>query len=460
MKLPDESFLNKIPPQSVEAEQAVLGSILLDNDSLHQVVEILEVEDFYREAHRKIFASMLELYNKNEPSDLITLTESLNQKKQLEEVGGASYLSSLVDNIPTAANVLYYAKIVREKSVLRKTITAATEIITRGYENREDVDSLLDFAENRIFQISEYQIKPSFYPLREILKSSFLTIEKLYERRELITGVPSGFHDLDTLTSGFQDSDLIIIAGRPSMGKTSFALNIARNAAVEKNIPVAIFSLEMSKEQIALRMLCSEGKIDAHKLRGGFLSESDWPKLTRAAGILSEAPIFIDDSAGINVLEMRAKARRLKKDQKLGLIIVDYLQLMREKGGAESREQEISAISRSLKALAKELNIPVIALSQLNRRVEERQNKRPQLADLRESGAIEQDADVILFIYRDEIYNENSSDKGIAEVIIGKQRNGPSGRTVKLVFIDKYTLFENYAHGREEENKFSSLVDI
>jgi replicative DNA helicase len=460
MKAPqDDSLFTKIPPQSIEAEQAVLGAILLDNEAFHQIIEMLDGYDFYRDAHRKIFASMIELYNKNEPSDLITLTENLTQKKQLDDVGGASYLSSLVDNIPTAANVLHYAKIVREKSILRKTITAATEIVSRGYDNVEDIDNLLDFAENSIFRISEYQIKPSFYPLREILKSSFLTIEKLYERHELITGVPSGFHDLDALTSGFQDSDLIIIAGRPSMGKTSFALNIARNAAVEKNIPVAIFSLEMSKEQLAIRMLCSEGKIDAHKLRGGFLTESDWPKLTRAAGTLSEVPIFIDDSAGINVLEMRAKARRLKKDQKLGLIIVDYLQLMEKKGGAESREQEISSISRSLKGLAKELNIPVIALSQLNRKVEDRQNKRPQLADLRESGAIEQDADVIIFIYRDEVYNENSPDKGIAEIIIGKQRNGPIGFK-KLTFLDSFTKFEPFAYGREEENKISPLVDI
>jgi len=451
MKSQEFPFSTKVPPQNIEAEQAVLGAILLENEVLHQVIELIDVSDFYREAHRKIFASMIELYNKNEPSDLITLTDLLTQKKQLEEIGGPAYLSALVDNIPTSANVLHYAKIVREKSILRKTINAATEIINKAYEDSEEVDNLLDYAENSIFSISEYQIKPSFYPIREIVKESFLTIEKLYERKELVTGVPSGFNDLDRLTSGFQDSDLIIIAGRPSMGKTSLALNIAQYVGVEKNIPVAIFSLEMSKEQIAIRMLCSEARIDAHKLRAGFLSESDWPKLVRAAGTLSEAPIFIDDTAGINVLEMRAKARRLRKDKKLGLIIVDYLQLMREKAGAESREQEISAISRSLKALAKELNIPVIALSQLNRRVEDRQNKRPQLADLRESGAIEQDADVIIFIYRDEVYNEDSPEKGIAEIIIGKQRNGPIG-TVKLTFIDKFTRFESFAYGREGSN--------
>ncbi|HNR11722.1 MAG TPA: replicative DNA helicase [Thermodesulfobacteriota bacterium] len=447
-KKEETSFLTRIPPQNLEAEQAVLGAILLDNDVFHQVIELLQVEDFYREAHRKIYSSMIDLYNRNEPVDLITLTETITQKDRLDAVGGPAYLSSLVDSIPTSANVLYYSKIVREKSILRKTIGAATEIVTRGYETKDDVEGLLDFAENSIFQISDYQIKPSFYPLRAIIKDTFKTIEKLFEKRELITGVPSGFEDLDQLTSGFQSSDLIIIAGRPSMGKTSFALNIAQHAAIKKNIPVAVFSLEMSKEQIVIRMLCSEAKIDAHKLRGGFLSESDWPKLTRAAGTLSEAPIFIDDTAGTSVLEMRAKARRLKRDQGLGMIVVDYLQLMRDKSVSDSREQEISSISRSLKALAKELNLPVIALSQLNRRVEDRQDKRPQLADLRESGAIEQDADVILFVYREEVYHKDDAEKkGKAEIIVGKQRNGPVG-LVPLAFIDKYATFESYAYGR------------
>jgi replicative DNA helicase len=444
-----EPFSNKLPPQNLDAEQAVLGAILIENEALHQVVEILDASDFYRDAHRKIFSGIINLYEKNEPSDLITVTDILTRKKHLEDAGGPAYLASLVDNIPTAANVIHYAKIVREKSILRKTINTATEIISRGYESNGDIHELLDFAESSIFGISEYQVRPSFYPLREVIKSSFVTIEKLYERHELVTGVPSGFEDLDRLTSGFQPSDLIIIAGRPSMGKTSFALNIAQHAAVEQKVPVAIFSLEMSKEQIAIRMLCSEGHIDSHKLRGGFLSEGDWPNLTRAAGILSEAPILVDDTAGISVLEMRAKARRLRKDQKLGLIVVDYLQLMRERGWSESREQEISMISRSLKALAKELTIPVIALSQLNRRVEERQNKRPQLADLRESGAIEQDADVIIFIYRDEVYNKDESpDKGMAEIIIGKQRNGPID-VVKLAFLEKFTKFESFAYGRD-----------
>ena len=445
----ETSFLSKVPPQNLEAEQAVLGSILLDNDSFHQIIELLNGEDFYRGAHQKVFASMVELYNRNEPIDLITLTEVLTQKKHLDTVGGPAYISSLVDSIPTSANVAHYAKIVREKSILRKTISAATEIVTRGFSDGEDVDGLLDFAENAIFSISEYQIKPSFFPLREIVKGSFVTLEKLYEKRELITGVASGFEDLDRLTSGFQNSDLIIIAGRPSMGKTSFALNIAQHAAVEKNTPVAFFSLEMSKEQIALRLLCSEARIDAHKLRGGFLSESDWPKLTLAAGSLSEAPVFVDDTAGLNVLEMRAKARRLKKDQGLGMIVVDYLQLMRDTSRSESREQEISSISRSLKGLAKELSIPVIALSQLNRKVEDRTDKRPQLSDLRESGAIEQDADVILFVYREEVYHKDDPEKkGKAEIIVGKQRNGPIGN-VPLVFIDKYSSFQSFAYGRE-----------
>jgi len=447
----------KVPPQNLEAEQSVVGGVLLENEAISKVLEILIPEDFYRESHGIIFHSMIELFEKNQPIDLITLTNHLKGKGQLDGVGGSAYLSSLADSIPTAANIAFYARIVKEKAVLRKLISTATEIATRGYDDEDDVWDLVDEAEKSIFQISESQIRPSFFQMKSILKESFKTIEKLYESKEIVTGVPSGFTDIDKLTSGFQSSDLIIIAGRPSMGKTAFCLNIAQYVAVEKKIPVAFFSLEMSKEQLVMRMLCSEAQVDAHKVRGGFLGETDWPKLTRAAGTLSEAPIFIDDTAALSVLEMRAKARRIMAEHKLGLIIVDYLQLMRGRGlstrgraGAESREQEISEISRSLKALAKELNIPVIALSQLNRRVEERQNKRPQLADLRESGAIEQDADLIGFIYRDEIYNrsEENPNKGIAEVIIGKQRNGPVGE-VKLAFIDKYASFQNLAWNRE-----------
>lgn len=447
---------HKVPPQNIEAEQCVLGGVLLENEAISKVLEIMIADDFYRESHRKICHSMIELFEKSEPIDLITLTNILKSNNQLDEVGGAAYLASLVDNIPTAANIGYYAKIVKEKSILRGLINAATEIVARGYEDGGDVVDLLDQAEKSIFQISESQIKPSFYEIKSLLKESFKTIEKLYESREIVTGVPTGFDEIDKLTTGFQPADLIIIAGRPSMGKTAFSLNIAQYAAIKKNIPAALFSLEMSKEQLVLRMLCSEAKVDAHRLRGGFLGEEDWPKLTRAAGILSEAPIFIDDTPALSVLEMRAKTRRLMAEHKLGLVIVDYLQLMRGRGlfargrSSETREQEISDITRSLKSLAKELHIPVIALSQLNRRVEERQNKRPQLADLRESGAIEQDADLIAFIYRDEIYDrsDDNPNKGIAEIIIGKQRNGPVGE-VKLAFLDKYTTFENLAWVKE-----------
>jgi len=443
----------KVPPQNIEAEQSVIGGILLENEAISRVLESLIVDDFYRESHRKIFIAMIELFEKNEPIDLITLTNYLKGQNQLESIGGGAYLASLVDSIPTAANITYYAKIVKEKAILRRLINTATDIVSRGYDDEGDVADLLDLAEKNIFQITESQIRPSFYSIKSILKESFKTIEKLYESKEIVTGVPSGFNEIDKLTSGFQPSDLIIIAGRPSMGKTAFCLNIAQYVTIEKHIPVAIFSLEMSKEQVVLRMLCSEARVDAHKVRGGFLGETDWPKLTRAAGTLSEAPIYIDDTAAIAVLEMRAKSRRLMAECKLGLIIVDYLQLMRGRGlssrgrsGMDTREQEISEISRSLKALAKELNIPVIALSQLNRRVEERHNKRPQLADLRESGAIEQDADLIAFIYRDEIYNraDDNPHKGMAEIIIGKQRNGPVGE-VKLAFLDKFATFDNLA---------------
>ena len=436
----------KLPPQNIEAEQSILGGILLENDALNHVLEVLNGEDFYHASHRRIFLSMLELYEKSEPIDLVTLTDTLNMRNQLDAVGGGPYLTSLVDSVPTAANISYYAKITKEKSILRALINVASEITSMSYEDTGNVDEVLDQAERAIFAISENKIKPSFYPIREMVKDSFKAIERLYEKKELVTGVPTGFEGIDRLTAGFQASDLIIIAGRPSMGKTSFALNISQYAAIEARIPVGIFSLEMSKEQLSLRMLCSEAKVDVQKLRSGFLGENDWPKLTRAAGSLSEAPIFIDDTPALSVLEMRAKSRRLKSEHGLGLIIVDYLQLMRGSSGAERREQEISEISRSLKALAKELGIPVVALSQLNRKVEDRHDRRPQLADLRESGAIEQDADVITFIYRDEIYNksDDNPNKGTAEIIIGKQRNGPVG-AVKLAFLDKYTTFENLA---------------
>jgi replicative DNA helicase len=438
--------LYKIPPQNLEAEQSILGSVLLENSAINSVLEVLSKGDFYSEAHRKIFNVMVEISEKNEPVDLITLSNALRDNNLLDTIGGTAYLASLVDNVPSAANVANYAKIVKEKAILRGLIGSATEIITSCYETGSDVDQVLDQAEHSIFEISENKVRPSFYPIREIIKDSFRSIEDLYARKELITGVATGFEKIDDLTSGLQNSELIIIAGRPSMGKTAFALNIAQFAALEGQTPVAIFSLEMSKEQLAFRLLASEAKVDSQRLRKGFLGETDWPKLTTAAGRLSEAPLFIDDTPAITVLEMKAKSRRLKADTGLGLIVVDYIQLMRSGGYRDSREQEISEISRSLKALAKELKVPVIALSQLNRKVEDRTNRRPQMADLRESGAIEQDADVIAFIYRDEVYNksEDNPEKGIAEIIIGKQRNGPTG-IVKLAFLEKFTSFENLA---------------
>jgi len=438
----------KIPPQNLEAEQSVLGGILIENEAINKVMEILVSDDFYRDAHRRIYGALIDLAERDEPADLITTTNELRKKDHLDIVGGASYLASLIDSVPTAANIEYYARIVKEKAVLRKLIETSTEIITQSYQDRGDVESFLDEAEKAIFEISERRVRPSFYSIREVVKSSLDTISKLYEKKELITGVPSGFKELDKMTAGFQPSDLIIVAGRPSMGKTAFCLNIAQYAAVERKAPIAIFSLEMSKEQLVIRMLCSQSQVEGNRLRTGFLHESDWTKLTLAAGTLYEAPIFIDDSAALSVLELRAKARRLKADYRLGMVIIDYLQLMKGRARSESRQQEISEISRSLKALAKELNIPIIAVSQLSRKTEERHGNRPQLSDLRESGAIEQDADVILFIYRDEIYNrsEDNPNKGIAEVIIGKQRNGPIGK-VDLAFLDRFTTFKDLYRG-------------
>ena len=441
----------KTLPQNMEAEQAVLGGILIDNEAIHQVLEIIEVEDFYKESHRKIFLVFLELYEQNQPIDLVTVCEALQKKQQLEEVGGATFLASLVEVIPTASNIAYYAKIVKEKSILRKLITRATYIINQCVApTDENIEEILDRAEQTIFEVSQERIQTSYYSLKDVIKSTFQTIQSITQKDSYITGIPTGFIDFDRLTSGFQPSDLIIIAGRPSMGKTAFALNIAANAASKHKIPVGIFSLEMSKEQLTTRMLCAEAKVDSQKLRSGFLAEHDWQLLIEAASVLSEAPIFIDDTPAISVLELRAKARRLKSEHNISLIIIDYLQLMKGKGGNERREQEISEISRSLKALAKELNIPVVALSQLNRKVEDRENKRPRLADLRESGAIEQDADLIAFLYRDEVYNqrEDNPNRGMAELIIGKHRNGPVGK-IKLAFLEKYTSFENLQLNQE-----------
>jgi replicative DNA helicase len=443
--------LRKIPPQNLEAESSVLGGILLENEAVNLVLELLRAEDFYRESHRKIFRAMIELSDRNEPVDLITLSEFLKGRGDLEAVGGTAYLASLADFVPTAANISFYARIVREKSILRSLISTATDIATRGYEEQGNVEEFLDAAEKVIFDISEKKIKASFVAVGDMIKDTLKTVEKLYERKEMVTGVPTGYEDLDRLTAGLQPADLVIVAGRPSMGKTAFSLNIATNAAFT-GVGAAIFSLEMAKEQLVLRMLCSEARVNNSKVRSGYLAERDFPKLANAAGRLHEAPIYIDDTPAISVLELRAKARRLVRDRskKVGLIVIDYLQLMRGMGNASNREQEISEISRSLKALAKELNVPVIAISQLNRRVEDRGDRRPMMSDLRESGAIEQDADVIMFIYRDEVYNKNDDSlKGVAEVIVAKQRNGPTD-TVKLTFLNEFTRFENYT-GRDED---------
>jgi replicative DNA helicase len=467
-KGPDsKSDILRIPPQSTDAEQSVLGGILFEERAITKVLDILVPSDFYRDAHRKIYSAMITLFEKNEPVDLITLTEALKKQDALDAAGGHAYISSLVDTIPTAANIQYYARIVKEKAILRNLITISSEIIAESYEDQKDVDDLLDRAESRIFEISEHKIRPSFFPMKEVVKESFKMIETLYEKKELITGVPTGFRDLDLLTSGFQPSDLIIIAGRPSMGKTALALNIARYASSARETPVLLFSLEMSKEQLAMRMLSTESRIDFNRIRSGRIRKDEWRGLMDAANTLSEIPIVIDDSASLNPLEMRAKARRLKAEMDIGMVIVDYLQLMTGMGRAERRDLEISEVSRSLKAMAKELNIPVVALSQLSRAVESRENKRPILADLRESGAIEQDADLIIFIYREELYKhkkfkeddekpfvdpaEEEKD-AVAEIIIGKQRNGPTG-TVRLAFLKEFTRFEDFSK-RDEFQDF------
>jgi len=446
----------KLPPQSIEAEMSILGGILLENEAINRTLEILTPDDLYRENHRKIFRAMIELNERNEPCDLITLTTILKKKGELEEVGGGAYLATLVDYVPTAANIAFYCRIIKEKGLTRKLINAATEIVTRGYDDQMEVAELLDNAQKAIFEISENKLRPAFFPVSSVLRETIKNIELLYEKKEHVTGVPTGFIDLDEKTAGFQRGDLIIIAGRPSMGKTAFALNIAQYAALhsDQRTPVAIFSLEMSKEQLVTRLLCSESRIDASRLRTGHLVDTDWEKLARGAGKLHEAKIFIDDSPSISVLEMRAKCRRLKSEQNLGLIIVDYLQLMRGGSNPESRQQEISEISRSLKALAKELEVPVVALSQLNRGLESRTDKRPMMSDLRESGAIEQDADLIMFVYRETVYCEKCKNRDLncdenhehnAEINIGKQRNGPTG-TVNLAFLGEYTRFENQSH--------------
>jgi len=443
--MPQEIPLDKIPPQNLEAEMAVLGSMLLDEEAISIAVEKLDSDSFYKDAHRNIFQAITGLYNLNKAVDLITLTDALKRDGVLENVGGVSYLTSLANAVPTAANINHYVHIVREKYILRTLINNATKIITVCHGSEGNIAEVVDEAEKLIFEVSDRKNQGSFLQLKEIVKDSIETIDKLYQNKAHVTGIPTGYIDFDIKSAGLQPSDLIIIAGRPSMGKSAFALGMAEYAGVVEKIPTAIFSLEMSKEQLVQRMLCSHARVDAHKVRTGYLATSDWPRLTAAAGKLSEAPIYIDDTPAISVMELRAKARRLKSHHGIKLIILDYMQLMRGTAKSiESRQQEISEISRSLKALARELSVPVIAISQLSRAVESRNDRRPQLSDLRESGAIEQDADVVVLLLREEYYSPTPDNQGLAEAIIAKQRNGPVG-SFKLAFIKEYTRFDNLA---------------
>ncbi len=438
-------------PHNLEAEKSVLGAILIRNEAFNHAAELIDSRDFFRDAHRRIFDKMVALSERNDAIDLITLKDELQRSGELEEVGGPAYIASLADGVPRSANVEHYARIVKEKATLRRVIHAAKRIEADAYQAEEDADLILDGAEKAIFEIAEDKIREGFVPLRDLVQSSFATIEKLQQHKGLVTGVPTGFVDLDELTSGLQPSDLLLVAARPSMGKTSFVLNIAQHIGTQTEMTVGFFSLEMSKEQLFMRMLTSEARIDAHRFRSGYLNEKDYGRLSHALGTLAEARVFIDDTASIGVLEMRAKARRLQAEHGLHLLIIDYIQLMQGRGRFESRQQELASISRSMKGLAKELRIPVIALSQLSRAPETRSDHRPQLSDLRESGALEQDADVVMFIYREEQYRTddgqpNAEAEGTAEIIIGKQRNGPVG-TVKLAFVKEHTRFENLAQG-------------
>lgn len=434
-------------PNNIEAEESVISAVLLDNSTLLDVVEILSPDDFYKPSHKKIFSAVSDLFSKGEPVDLVTLAEMLQKNGVLEEIGGASYLAKIIDTAPMAVNARHYAKIIKDKAVLGRLITKASTIIQKCHDRHIDVEDAIDFAESSIFEVSGDKIKPSFHQISNIIQINIDTLEDRQNRNEIYTGTPTGFRQLDHMTSGLQNSDLIILAARPSMGKTAFALNIARNTALTARKPVAVFSLEMSKEQLSMRMLASEARVDSTLIRNGKFSTSDWHRITEAAGFLSEAPIFIDDSPNLTSMEIRAKARRLKMEKGLGLIIIDYLQLMKGRSDSESRTIEVSEISRSLKALAKELEVPVIALSQLNRMLEQRSDKRPVMSDLRESGALEQDADLVMFIYRDEVYNkdDNNPNKGKAEIIIAKQRNGPVGN-INLAFLGQYTRFEDLAY--------------
>ena len=441
-------YLGRIPPHNIDAEQSVLGAMILDREAIVTAMEIIRGEDFYKEAHREVFEAMMALYNREEPVDLVTLSEELTQRQTLDAIGGITYLASLSSAVPTTTNVKYYSKIVEEKSILRRLIKASSEILEKGYQAEEEINLILDQAEKNIFDIVQKRSQEGFTPIKDVLLESIQKMEELFQNKGSITGITTGFADLDRRTSGLQRSDLVLIAARPSMGKTAFALNVAQNAALKGGASVAIFSLEMSKEQLVQRMLSAESHIEIQKIRTGSLSEDEWTRLARAMGPLAQAKIYIDDTPSITIMEMKAKCRRLKMEQGLDMIMIDYLQLMSGDGKSESRQQEISAISRALKGLAREMDCPVVALSQLSRAPEMRADHRPILSDLRESGAIEQDADIAMFLYRDEYYHPDSEKKNIGEVIIAKQRNGATG-TIELAWLGQFTKFINLEKYRE-----------
>ena len=442
--------LGKVPPQDIEAEQAVIGSMLTDQDAVIAAIEKLKPEDFYREDNKLIYSAILNIYNRAEPIDIITLKAELSSMGKIDAVGGLEYIAKLPEKVPTTANVDRYIKIVEDKAMLRRLIKTANEILSLGYDQTEDVEAVMDSAEKKIFDVMQKKNQKGYTSIKDILVESFTKLEELYNQKQHITGVPSGFADLDKLTAGFHGSEFILIAARPAMGKSAFALNIGTYAATRANVPVAVFSLEMAKEQMGNRILCSEALVDSNHVRTGDLNDEELSKLAEASGILSQAQIFIDDTPGISVMEIRARCRKLKIEQHIGLVIIDYLQLIQGSGKSAGREQEIAEISRSLKILAKELEVPVIALSQLSRAVESRPDHRPMLSDLRESGSIEQDADIVMFLYRDDYYNEDSPEKNVAEVIIAKQRAGSTG-TVKLAWVGEYTKFANLDIHRMEE---------
>jgi len=432
----------KVPPQSLEAEQAVLGAMLSSKDAVSRAMEVLTSGSFYKEGHAKIYQAMLNLFNSGDPVDVVAVINELKKKKQLDASGGAYYITGLSESVPTSANIDHYAKIVLEKASLRRLIEVASHLSKNAYDDREDLDDILDDAEQKIFAISQHRMKGGFEHLNPVLQETFEELDRIHEQPGSVTGIPSGLIDLDEKTSGFQNGEFIIVAGRPGMGKTSLVLTVARNAAVDSKIPVGIFSLEMASNQLAMRLLCAESRVDSHLVRTGKLPKKQWKNLSMSVGVLAEAPIFLDDSPAMGITELRAKARRLKAEKDIKLLIIDYLQLMRGPSSSESRQQEISLISRSLKALAKETNIPIVTVSQLSRAPEGRSDKRPQLSDLRESGAIEQDADLVMFLYRNWMYSHDEEDRRKADIIVAKQRNGPTG-TIAAVFIDRYAKFES-----------------